>query len=137
MERNSGFQTVLIVDDDSEWRHFLCEVLGRHYAVLVATSGDEGIEMAARAHPALIVLDVVMPGGIDGFTTFAELRKNPKTQDIPVIFMSGVNVIQDTMFGVDSIKQFLGQAPSAFLEKPVSQDQVLRAVRKVLEPAAE
>lgn len=134
MDQNTGVQTILIVDDDNEWRHFLCEALGRHYAVMIATSGEDGIAIAEHAHPALILLDVMMPGGKDGFTTFAELCKNPKTQGIPVIFVSGVNLLENTMFGVDFLKQFLGKAPAAFLEKPVKQSELLIAVRKVLEP---
>lgn len=134
MGANAGIRTILIVDDDNEWRQFLFEVLGKHYAVMLATSGEDGIAMAERAHPSLIMLDVMMPGGKDGFTTFAELRKNPATHDIPVIFVSGVNLIENTMFGAESLKQFLGHAPAAFLEKPVKQEAVLLAVRKVLEP---
>ena len=134
MDRNNSVQTILIVDDDSEWRNFLCEVLGKHYAVMIATSGEDGIAIAERVRPALIMLDVVMPGGKDGFTTFVELRKSPRTQDIPVIFVSGVNLIENTLFGVDTLKQFLGLAPAAFLEKPIKQAEVLLAVRKVLEP---
>ena len=137
MDPNTGVQTILIVDDDSEWRSFLCELLGGHYAIMLATNGEDGIKIAERAHPALIMLDVVMPGGKDGFTTFLELRESPATRNIPVIFISGVNANENTAFGTDNLKQFLGQAPAAFLEKPIRQDEVLLAVRKVLEPDRE
>jgi two-component system, OmpR family, response regulator len=57
------------------------------FEVHACSSGEEAIAAAAEWSPRLILLDVMMPG-MDGPTTLAHLRKNPKTSNIPVLFMT-------------------------------------------------
>jgi CheY-like chemotaxis protein len=80
---------VLLIDDEPDIRTIgriaLSSVGG--WNVLVAASGAEGIALAQRHSPDLILLDVMMPG-LDGPETLAELRAAPGTQAIPVIFMT-------------------------------------------------
>jgi len=133
MSRIPAPPIILIVDDDPEWRDFLCTTVGRRYPLLVATTGDEALEIATRFQPALIVLDVVMPGGMDGFTTFCELRKRPETQGIPVVMHTGVNAMSGTRFSKEPMAEYFGKAPAAFLEKPVEPDVLLEAIARALQ----
>jgi CheY-like chemotaxis protein len=80
---------ILIIDDEDDIREVaalsLESVAG--WEVIVASSGAQGLVRAAEYQPDAILLDVMMPG-MDGPTTFRELRKNPKTSRIPVLLLT-------------------------------------------------
>jgi CheY-like chemotaxis protein len=82
-------RTVLIVDDDDDIREVaqLSIELVAGWKVITATSGGEGISLAAGAKPDAILLDVMMPG-MDGPTTLDRLRGDDETRTIPVIFLT-------------------------------------------------
>ena len=125
-------KTVLIVDDDAEYLNFLCIAIGTEYPVVSVTSGEEAIRVARAKKPDVIVMDVIMPGGRDGFSTFCELRNDSRTSDIPVIILSSVNKVTGLQFETGNMKQQLGHAPAAFLEKPVPSEKLLAEIRKAL-----
>lgn len=80
---------VLLVDDEDDIR-FVAEISLRDVGGLVtcvASSGPEGLQSAVDNQPDLIVLDMMMPG-MDGMETLRQLRANPVTEHIPVIFMT-------------------------------------------------
>jgi len=80
---------VLVVDDSPTICAVLGKMLGRDgYEVIKALDGGSAIEMARRAPPALIFLDVVMPG-MNGFSLLRKLRHDPLTSHIPIIMISG------------------------------------------------
>jgi len=80
---------ILIIDDEDDIREVaslsLQTVAG--WEVIVANSGAQGVARAAEQRPDAILLDVMMPG-MDGPTTFRELRKNPATARIPVVLLT-------------------------------------------------
>jgi CheY-like chemotaxis protein len=80
---------ILHVDDEPDIREVVDMSLGLDpdFEVHACSSGEEAIAAAAEWLPRLILLDVMMPG-MDGPTTLAHLRKNPKTSNIPVLFMT-------------------------------------------------
>ncbi len=80
---------VLVIDDDAAIRRLVAAFLsGRGgMTVLQAQSGVEGVSLAERDQPDVILLDAVMPE-LDGPSTLAELRKRPATASIPVIFLT-------------------------------------------------
>ncbi|MBI3985955.1 MAG: response regulator [Lentisphaerae bacterium] len=125
-------RTILVVDDDPEWLDFLVRALGAEYPVLSATNGEDAVRRAQRARPDAIVLDVMMPGGKDGFATYAELQRDPATRDIPVLMLSDVNRKLGLAFDAEELNRHLGKAPAGFLEKPISADRLLNEVKKVL-----
>ena len=132
MEKNKKSKPVLIVDDDAEYLNFLRIAIGTVYPVVSATSGEEAIQTAKKTRPGVIILDVMMPGGQDGFATFCDLRSGKDTSHIPVIILSSVSKITGLDFGPESMEQFLGAAPTAFLEKPVAAERLLSELRKAL-----
>lgn len=125
--------TALVVEDDPEQLASDCKALGMRFLVLAATCGEDALRIARNAQPTVIVLDVMMPGGKDGFTVFRELHDDPATRGIPVIFLTAVNRATGLCFGPREIHRHLGAEPAAFLEKPVSADQLRRAVTEVAE----
>jgi two-component system NtrC family sensor kinase len=90
----SGRPGVLIVDDHLGNIEVLGAALANDYEISFATNGAEGIELAARCQPDLILLDVMMPG-MDGFETCRRLRADGRLRDIPVIFISALEHVAD------------------------------------------
>jgi CheY-like chemotaxis protein len=80
---------ILHVDDEPDIREIVEMALGlsADFEMRACASGPDAIAMAAEWSPSLILLDVMMPG-MDGPTTLAHLRKDPRTADIPVLFMT-------------------------------------------------
>jgi len=99
MKPPSPRQTVLIIDDTPSNLGIAVNLLDtRGYRVAVAQDGEEGLERARLILPDLILLDIMMPG-IDGFEVCRQLKADPATTDIPVIFMTALNDIEHKLQG--------------------------------------
>jgi len=117
--------TILVVDDSIENLYVLSELLHPLYRVLAATSGAEGLRVAAREpQPDLILLDVMMPD-MDGYSVLAQLLQNPATCGIPVIFLTALTTADDEEHGL-----LLGAAD--FITKPIRPAVVNARVRTQL-----
>lgn len=130
--RGGIVKNILVIDDDHEWRHFACSALASTYPVQVAESAEEGLRIARATPPALIILDIMMPGGLDGFGALRELREDPVTREVPVILLSEVNALTGLSFSEEMLQQYLGVTPSAFLEKPIGSTQLLAEVQTLI-----
>ena len=118
--------TILIVDDSVDSLRILGWFLCPHYNVLAAPSGPQALQIAAGTpKPDLILLDILMPG-MRGSEVLARLRDNPATDDIPVIFITGLESPEDEQKGLD-----LGAVD--YIAKPYRPDIVLARVRTQLE----
>ncbi|RZA35519.1 MAG: response regulator [Lysobacteraceae bacterium] len=91
--------TVLIVDDIPTNIEVLAGVLKDEYAIKVAISGKKALEIADAFHIDLILLDIMMPV-MDGFETCRQLKANPKTAHIPIIFLSARDGTEDVVAGL-------------------------------------
>lgn len=115
-------QTVMVVDDNPANLGVVGEHLeGNNYNVTVAQDGNEALKRAELVLPDLILLDVMMPG-IDGFETCRQLKANPATCDIPVIFMTALAEVSDKLAafqagGVD------------YISKPFQTEELMARVR--------
>lgn len=93
-------QLVLIVDDEEDVRELARISLERigGLRVIAASSGEEGLALAASEHPDAIILDAMMPG-LDGPSTLARLKADPDTASIPVAFLTGsVQAVEQQRF---------------------------------------
>lgn len=117
--------TLLVIDDDPASAHHLFALLGADYEVLVATGGVGGVELAAAQRPDLILLDVVMPG-MDGYEACERLKADPRTADIPVLFVTSRG---------DECDEARGLALGAidYLTKPLRPAIVLARIKNHLE----
>ena len=94
-------QTVLVVDDTPENLIVLGELLQPYYRVRVANSGPRALRIAASdPKPDLVLLDVMMPE-MDGCAVLGRLRDDPATRDIPVIFVTAMDTVEDEQRGFD------------------------------------
>lgn len=91
--------TVLIVDDIATNIEVLAGALKDEYAIKVAISGKKALEIANAFHVDLILLDIMMPV-MDGFEVCRQLKANPKTADIPIIFLSARDGVEDVVAGL-------------------------------------
>lgn len=93
---------VLIADDTATMRMVLQEMVSlTGYQAVLAESGEECIDVAVCEHPDLILLDIMMPGGLDGFQTFEALKKRHETRGIPVIFLTGMDDLETKLKGFE------------------------------------
>jgi sigma-B regulation protein RsbU (phosphoserine phosphatase) len=112
---------VLLVDDDASNLAVLRETLKqRPYRMLMAKSGEQALRIAAREHPVLVLLDILMPG-IDGFETCRRLKAQPETADAAVIFLSALDEAKDKVRGLE-----LGAVD--FISKPFDPEEVIARV---------
>jgi two-component system, NtrC family, sensor kinase len=119
-------QVILVVDDTPANLRLLSDALtSKGFEVAVATSGENAIKQVKYDHPALILLDVQMPG-IDGFETCRHLKSDPDTKDIPVIFMTAFSESEDKIkgFGVGAVD---------YITKPFQNEEVIARVNTHLQ----
>ncbi|MCH8094695.1 MAG: response regulator [Chloroflexi bacterium] len=117
----------ILIVEDIPYLLELMEVTLKYkgYSVITARDGDEALSMTSVEKPALILTDVLMPK-LDGFSFAHKIRSNPKTQEIPIIFVSATYISEaDKAFALS-----LGAV--RFLEKPVEAEELLLTVAEVL-----
>jgi adenylate cyclase len=120
---------ILVVDDTADVRFFLVALLRDGYEVEAAESGEEGLQVAlSERRPEIILLDVMMPG-MDGYEVMRRLARDPRTADIPVIFLTALSSVEEEQFGLD-----LGATD--YIAKPISPPVLLARVRLHLERSA-
>ena len=118
-----GRKKVLVIDDSAVLLRSIKSILDKDYDVLVATSGEKGIQSAKKKQPDLIVLDYEMPE-MDGKQTLEEIRKDDEIKDIPVMFLTGVA-------DKENLTNVLGLNPAGYLLKPISQERLLGEIEKI------
>ena len=121
----SARPTLLLVDDAVTNIDILIETLSQDYSIRVATSGADALVSATEDNPAMILLDVMMPG-MDGFEVCRRLKDNPATQDIVVIFITALNEDMDMARG-------LALGAVDYISKPFNPDIVKARVRNHLD----
>ncbi|MEO5345189.1 MAG: response regulator [Magnetococcus sp. YQC-9] len=89
---------ILIVDDLPGNIKVLAELLKNEYDLSMTTNGQDALRLAQSGAPELILLDIVMPG-LDGFEVCRRLRADPRTRNLPVIFVTGQGDIEDEARG--------------------------------------
>ncbi len=122
MTADSTQSTILLVDDVADNIDILNAILLPHYRTRVALNGEKALRIAGSANPPdLILLDIMMPG-LNGYDVCQQLKANPDTRDIPVIFVTAMSEVEDEKRGLE-----LGAVD--YITKPVSPPIVLARVR--------
>jgi len=119
-------ELILIVEDNEKNRKLVRDVLQvKGYKTIESETAEEGIRLAQESRPALILMDIQLPG-IDGITALKRLRVEPKTRDIPVIAVtaSAMTNKRETM---------LAEGFDGYQTKPISINDFLAEVKRVLE----
>ncbi|KAA5267696.1 hybrid sensor histidine kinase/response regulator transcription factor [Bacteroides faecis] len=116
---------LLIIEDHDEMREYLCSLFKEDYNVIEAGNGEEGVAMADKYIPKLIISDIMMPVK-DGFECSREIRENKRTFHIPVIFLTAkaedADRLKSLRIGVDD-----------YIMKPFNPELLKEKVKALIE----
>ena len=116
---------ILVIEDDPIALRLVQYTLDHEgYQVLTAPNGLEGLKKAREEEPALVVLDVMLPG-IDGFEICHRLRADPQTAHLPVLMLSAKAQEIDRAMG-------LKVGANDYLSKPASPSEIVRKIKSLL-----
>jgi len=118
-------ELILIVEDNEKNLKLVRDTLTvRGYRTIEATTGEEGIRLAQRERPALILMDIQLPG-IDGITALGRLRADDATRTIPVIAVTASVMTEDQ-------KKIMAAGFDGYQGKPISVKELLATVERLL-----
>jgi two-component system, cell cycle response regulator len=120
---------ILVVEDDEDARMVLTELLRPRYDVDAVGDGETALKRAAELNPDLVLLDLFLPG-MDGFGALTGLRRNSKTADTPVIFLSAQG-------DAETKSQGLSLGAADYLAKPFSEQELMARVDRTLKLTAQ
>lgn len=121
----AALRRVLIVEDDEPTRRLLAITLRRHYDVIVAADGVEGLQLATTAPlPELIITDVMMPN-LDGVSMVRELKRRDPSRKVPIIFLTAKGGAADVAAGI-------GAGARHYLVKPIKLTALEEMVKSIL-----
>ena len=115
---------VLLVDDAKTNLDILVEGLKGDHKLSVAMNGESALQIAARTPPDLVLLDIVMPG-LDGYEVCGRLRRMPETADVPIMFLSSLEEVQNKTRGFEA-------GANDYLTKPFDSQELLQKVASSL-----
>ncbi len=116
---------ILVIEDDSLVARTIERCLrGSEYHVQVVNTGVAGLKAARRKIPDLVLLDVMMPG-MDGYTVCKEMREDALLKNVPIIFLTAKNKVEDKIVG-------LSVGADDYLGKPFNVDELLLRVKAIL-----
>jgi sigma-B regulation protein RsbU (phosphoserine phosphatase) len=119
---------VLLVDDAKANLDILVEGLKSDHKLSLALNGEMALQIAARTPPDLVLLDIVMPG-LDGYEVCRRLRQKPETAEVPIMFLSSLEEVQNKTRGFEA-------GANDYLTKPFEMLEVKARVRSLLKAKA-
>jgi CheY-like chemotaxis protein len=120
-----GGELILIIEDNDKNRKLVRDVLQvKGYKTIETTTAEEGLKLASEKSPALILMDIQLPG-IDGIMALKQLRADPKTKDIAVIAITASAMTHNR-------QTMLAEGFDGYQTKPISLKEFLGEVERVL-----
>lgn len=117
--------TILIVEDNESFRHFMRELLHNDYNILLASDGQEGLEMAQHYNPDLIISDVMMPR-MDGYALCRAIKSDAQCSHIPFVLLTAKNSSESRSGAYDA-------GADSFIAKPFDIDVLTSRIHQLLE----
>jgi len=122
--------TILVIDDEKDVLTLMSELLDiRGYDVLTADNGVDGFQIAVSKRPDIIILDISMPD-MDGGQVAEKLKENPQTQNIPLIFLTGL-ISKDSEVGSNHVV-----GGNIMFAKPCDIGELTEQIEKLMPAAA-
>lgn len=123
---NEKKKTVLVVEDDSALSNLLKDKLeGVGLAVVQAGTGQQALARVKEKHADLILLDIMLPGGINGFDVLEQLKANPILKEIPVIVLTNLDTEKKTALEIGAIDYIV--------KANISLDEVVLKIKNQLQ----
>ena len=116
---------ILIVDDHSDIRKLIRITIGSAYEVLEAEDGMAALQIIRNQRPSLVVLDIMMPGEMDGLQVLDAVRADPSLKDTQIIMVTARGQAKDYDAG-------MRRGANAYLIKPFSPVQLVDSIKELL-----
>jgi two-component system cell cycle response regulator DivK len=118
---------ILLIEDNEQNLYLATFLLEKSDCVVVpARNGPEGIALARRMPPDLIILDIQLPG-MDGYAVARELRRITDLQDVPIVAVTSYAMVGDR-------QRCLAAGCTGYIEKPINPDTFLKEIEAFLKP---
>jgi len=118
-------KTILVVEDNLDLLQVITDILNKYYNVISAHNGKEGLSVASRKLPDLILSDILMPV-MDGMKMCIEIKENPLTCHIPVILLTAIDSEENMIKGFDI-------GADAYITKPFNEYLLLSNIKSLIE----
>lgn len=116
---------ILVIEDNEQNLYLVTFILKKHgYEVVQARDGREGIELAGRVEPTLILLDIQLPV-MDGNAVARKLRSNPALADVPIVAVTSYAMVGDR-------ERFLAAGCTGYVEKPINPETFISEIEHYL-----
>jgi CheY-like chemotaxis protein len=122
-ENTPDLPVILVVEDNTDMRHYICKTLAEHYEMAEAVNGKEGVKKAQETLPDLIISDIMMPE-MDGIAVLKELKKVSKGQNIPIIFLTGKDKVVE-------LEEMLALGPIGIILKPINLKSFAQEIQEI------
>ncbi len=120
-------RTVLLIEDNEQNRYLATFLLERHgYRIIAAHDGPAGLALAAAAAPALVLLDIQLPG-MDGYAVARALRALPALHAVPIIAVTSYAMVGDR-------EKCLAAGCNGYIEKPINPDTFVAEIERLVPP---
>jgi two-component system, OmpR family, phosphate regulon response regulator PhoB len=117
---------ILVVDDEKDIRDLVeATLLRSDHVVIKAESGDKAVEIARTEKPHLILMDIMMPGNLDGLQATRVLKNDPETQSCRIVLLTAKGQVSDRRAGIEA-------GADDYFVKPFSPLELLRKVDQIL-----
>jgi DNA-binding response OmpR family regulator len=125
-------KTILIVEDEKILRDAVTDILRlKHFLPLEAKNGKEGVELALREHPDLILLDLIMPA-MDGMTAFKKIRQDTWGKKVPIIILTNLSATKEQSVPVDDTAT--NKATQYLIKSDWKLHDIVKKIEETLEP---
>lgn len=122
---NRALPSVLLVEDNSDMRHFIREILVQEYIIHEAVNGETGLQMAKAGIPDLIITDLMMPK-MDGIEFCKKIKTHVNTSHIPVIMLTAKAGMDNKIYGLET-------GADEYLTKPFDAHELLARTKNLIE----
>jgi signal transduction histidine kinase len=116
--------SLLVVEDTPDVARIIRLALHHEFRILVAGDGEQGLDLARRYRPSIIITDWMMPR-MDGLALTAELRRDPQTRHIPIVMLSARSDIEDKVLGLEG-------GVNAYIGKPFAASEIVSTIRALM-----
>ena len=117
-------KTILIIEDNEQNLYLETFILEKNgFQIIAARDGRSGIELAEKVKPALILLDIQLPG-MDGYAVAHELKRNPLLADVPIVAVTSYAMAGDR-------ERIMAAGCDGYIEKPINPETFVEEVKKV------
>jgi DNA-binding response OmpR family regulator len=122
---------ILVIDDDPDFLLAVKMALDAHDLEMeTATTPEEGISKVLSVKPDLVILDVMMPTGYEGFDVARQIREKHKLIDLPILVLSSIHSTKKVPYRFAPNEDYL--PVDVFLDKPIEPEQIVHMIQEML-----